>query len=253
MEWYNRMIPTYSSKRADAIITVSHAARESIMEHLKLKDDRLFVTHEAPNPFFQQIKDEQRIESMRRKYDLPSNFILAIGSADPRKNINRLVHAYALLSKELQDKYHLVIVWTHSFLADELSDQIEKLHLTNNIHFLKSVPNDDLVVLYGAASLFAFPSLYEGFGLPPLEAMACGAPVIASDNSSIPEIVGDAALLFNPENAEDISSVMKRVLMNDSLRFSMGEKGITHATTFSWDKCAQETVAVYNKVSMKFH
>jgi len=249
MEWYNRMIPTYSSKRADAVITVSHAARESIMEHLKLKDGRLFVTHEAPNPFFKRIEDVQRIESVQQKYNLPQKFVLAIGSADPRKNISRLVDAYALLPTELKNIYHLAIVWTHSFLADELSDQIEKLQLTNNIHFLKSVPNDDLVVLYSITSLFAFPSLYEGFGLPPLEAMACGAPVVAADNSSIPEIVGEAALLFDSQDVEEMSSVMKRILNNDPLRLSLSQKGIERATSFSWDKCARETMAVYQAVT----
>ena len=248
MEWYNRMIPAYSSRRADAIITVSYAARESIMEHLKLKDEHLFVTHEAPNPLFKRVVDNHHIEFVRRKYDLPPNLILAIGSADPRKNISRLVQAYSLLSKELQETYELVIVWTHSFLADELSEQIEKLNLADNIQFLTSVPNEDLVVFYSIASLFAFPSLYEGFGLPPLEAMACGAPVIAADNSSIPEIVGDAALLFDAQDEVEISSVLQRILSNDPLRLSLSKKGIERAASFSWDKCARETIDVYKTV-----
>lgn len=248
MEMYNRMIPTYSSKKAEAIITVSNAARESINEHLKLKNDRLFVTHEAPNPLFKQVKDEQRIESVRRKYDLPSNYVLAIGSADPRKNISRLVRAYSLLSKELQNKYQLVIVWTHSFLADELSEQIEKFQLAGNVHFLKFVPNDDLVVLYSLASLFAFPSLYEGFGLPPLEAMACGSPVAAADNSSIPEIVGDTALLFDAQDVVGMSVVIGKILSDGSLRMSLSQKGMERAASFSWDKCARETIQVYNHV-----
>lgn len=248
MEWYNRIIPTYSSRRADVIITVSHAARESIMEHLKLKGDHLFVTHEASNPLFKQVKDEQRIAVVRRTYNLPSNFILAIGSADPRKNISRLVQAYSLLSSELQKKYHLVIVWTHSFLANELSEQIEKLQLADSIHFLKSVPNKDLVVLYSVASLFAFPSLYEGFGLPPLEAMACGAPVAAADNSSIPEIVGDAALLFDARDVNRMSMMISNILSNDSLQMSLSKKGMERAAEFSWERCASETIEVYKIV-----
>ena len=248
MEGYNRMIPAYSSRRADAIITVSHAARESILEYLKLKDYRLFVTHEAPNPLFKQVKDQQHIQTVQRKYELPLKFVMAIGSADPRKNITRLVQAYSQLPKELRDEFHLVIVWTHSFLADELSEQIKVLQLTSYVHFLRSVSNNDLVVLYSLASLFAFPSLYEGFGLPPLEAMACGAPVIAADNSSIPEIVGDAALLFKADDIDEIYGVMKRVLMDDPLRLTMGKKGMERAATFSWDKCARETLDVYSAV-----
>jgi glycosyltransferase involved in cell wall biosynthesis len=248
MEWYNRMIPAYSSKRAEAVITVSYAARESIMEHLKLKKDHLFVTHEAPNPLFKQVKDEQQIESVRHKYDLPPNFILAIGSADPRKNISRLVQAYSLLSKELQNQYQLVIVWTHSFLAGELSEHIEKLRLANSIRFLVSVPNNDLLLIYNIASLFAFPSLYEGFGLPPLEAMACGVPVVAADNSSIPEIVGDAALLFDAQDVNGMSAVMHQVLTNESVKMRLQKDGLGRSAQFSWDKCGRETIAVYNSV-----
>lgn len=248
MEHYNRMIPAYSSKRAKAIITVSHAARESILEHLKLDGDHIFVTHEAPNPLFTKIKDEQRIRSVQSKYSLPANYILAIGSADPRKNIGRLVQAYSLLSKELRDEFQLVIVWTHSLLADELAEQIEKLDLTGHVHFLRSVPNEDLAVLYSLTSLFAFPSLYEGFGLPPLEAMACGAPVIAADNSSIPEIVGDAALLFNAGDVEELCAIMHSVLGNEKLRTSLSEKGVKHVSSFSWDKCARQTIDVYKTV-----
>lgn len=248
MEWYNRVIPRYAIKVASAIITVSNAARKSIKEHLKLDDDHIFVTHEAPNPLFKQIKDEQCIASVRDKYNLPANFILAIGSADPRKNISRLVQAYSRLPRELQETFQLAIVWTHSFLAHELSEQIEKLQLANRLTFLESVPNSDLVSLYNAASLFAFPSLYEGFGLPPLEAMACGAPVVAADNSSIPEIVGDAALLFNAQDVDEISNGIRRILTDGTLRAIMSKKGVERAASFSWDKCARETINVYKTV-----
>ena len=247
------MIPAYSSRRADAIITVSHAARRVFMEYLKLKDDRLFVTHEAPNPLFKQVKDEQRIQIVQRKYDLPLKFVMAIGSADPRKNIARLVQAYSQLPKELRDEFHLVIVWTHSFLADGLSEQIKVLQLTSYVHFLRSVSNNDLVVLYSLASLFAFPSLYEGFGLPPLEAMACSVSVIAAGNSSIPEIVGDAAFFFSAEDVDEIYGVMKRVLMDTPFRLTMGKKGMERAATFSWDKCARETINVYKTVFESRH
>jgi glycosyltransferase involved in cell wall biosynthesis len=248
MEWYNRVIPRYAARSASVIITVSHAARESIAEYLQLSIDHIVVTHEAPNPLFKQIKDEQRFETVRRKYNLPANFILAIGSADPRKNISRLVQAYSLLSPELREKYQLAIVWTHSFLAHELSIQIDKLQLSNNVSFLESVSNNDLVSLYNAASLFAFPSLYEGFGLPPLEAMACGVPVVAADNSSIPEIVGDAALLFEAQDVDGMSNAMRQILIDDTLRTTLSKKGVERAASFSWDRCARETIDVYETV-----
>jgi glycosyltransferase involved in cell wall biosynthesis len=152
------------------------------------------------------------------------------------------------LSNELRERFQLVLVWTHSFLAHELSEQIARLQLSNHVHFLESVSNDDLVSLYNAASLFAFPSLYEGFGLPPLEAMACGAPVVAAANSSIPEIVGDAALLFNAQDVEGMADTLRRVLTDVSLRKAMIKKGIERATIFSWDRCACETIDVYETV-----
>jgi glycosyltransferase involved in cell wall biosynthesis len=248
MELYNRSVPKYAIRRANAIITVSHAARKSIEEHMRLKNGRLFVTHEAPNPLFKQVMDERAIAAIRARYNLPERFILAIGSADPRKNIRGLAQAYSLLPYDLKEQFRLVVVWTHSFLAGELSAFVDDLQISDHVHFLGNVSNEDLMWLYNIAALFAFPSLYEGFGLPPLEAMACGAPVIAADNSSIPEIVDDAALLFNAEDVNEISSVMKRALMNDSLRSSMSKKGLERVVSFSWERCGRETLAVYEDV-----
>ena len=248
MGWYNSAVSKQAIERASAIITVSQAAKESILEHIKLENTRIFVTHEAVKPAFRQVKDSQPINVIRHKYHLPSDFILAIGSPDPRKNISRLVQAYSLLPKDLREKYLLVIVWTHSLLAHEIADQAERSQLGNNIRFLQSVSDDDLILLYNAASLFAFPSLYEGFGLPPLEAMACGAPVVAANNSSIPEIVGDAAVLLDAQDVNAICNSMNRILTDNSLRTAMINKGIERAASFSWEKCARETLAVYKSV-----
>lgn len=248
MEWYNRYLPYYASKRASAIVTVSYAAKKSIVEQLKIDKDRVFVTHEAANPIFKPIKDRKLIDNIRSKYNLPPNFIMAIGSADPRKNIRKLVEAFSRLPSELREKYNLVVIWTHSFLAHDLFKSIEKLGIKGDVKFLEYVPNEDLVFLYNAAALFVFPSLYEGFGLPPLEAMSCGVPVIAANNSSIPEVVDTAALLFNAENSEEISATITRALTDDSLRISLVEKGITQAASFSWDKCGFETLNIYKSV-----
>lgn len=245
MEWYNRLIPKYASGYASAVITVSQASKESIIDYLGLDAKHIFVTHEAASPSFQPVRDTKRIQSIRIKYDLQSNFILAIGSADPRKNISALVEAYASLPEEVRENYRLAIVWTHSFLADKLSKQVDELGLWNKIKFLQQVSNDDLALLYNAASLFAFPSLYEGFGLPLLEAMACGVPTVAAGNSSIPEIVGDAALLFDATNVEEMAATMNLVLSDESLQVGLKSKGIERANTFSWEKCALETVNVY--------
>lgn len=245
MEKYNYAIPNAAMKRASAVITVSRAARESIVEYSHLWADRIFVTYEAASPSFKQIKTEQVLETVRQKYDLTADFILAIGSADPRKNITTLVQAYALLPQELKERYQLVIVWTHSLLADELSKKLEQLGVAEHVRFLRQVSTDDLVLLYNLASLFVFPSLYEGFGLPLLEAMACGVPVIASNNSSIPEVVGEAALLFDARDSQGVSAAIRSVLTDETIKLRLRDAGLKRAAEFSWEKCAHETVVCY--------
>jgi alpha-1,3-rhamnosyl/mannosyltransferase len=156
-----------------------------------------------------------------------------------------LVQAYSLLPHELREEYCLVIVWTHSLLADKLSAQVRDLGLERKVQFLQNVSNEDLVQLYNAASLFAFPSLYEGFGLPLLEAMSCGTPVVAANNSSIPEIVDDAALLFEAMNPKEISETIADVLNHEEVRSNLIQKGHKRNAIFSWEKCARQTLSVY--------
>lgn len=245
MERYNHLIPKRAAHQAAVILTVSHAARESIIHHLGVAADRVQVTYEAPNPMYRRIDGRENIEALRQARQLPSEFILAIGSADPRKNISTLVQAYASLPANLRERFKLVIVWTHTLLTTELAGQVERLGLTNQVQFLKQVSNEELVLLYNTADLFVFPSLYEGFGLPPLEAMACGAPVVAANNSSIPEIAGDAALFFQAEDATGIASVIAKVLADETLRLDLINKGYQHVSTFSWEKCARQTIGAY--------
>jgi len=251
MEWYYRFVPPFAARNASAVLTVSRASKETIVQHLRLSPDRVFVTHEAASHIFRQVADRQKIETIRRKYNLAADFVLAIGSADPRKNISTLVQAYAMLPVSKQERYQLAIVWTHRFLAPSLTRQVTALGIQNRVRFLEQIPDDELVLLYNAASLFVFPSLYEGFGLPVLEAMACGTPVVAANNSSIPEIVGDAALLFDAEDSGAMADVIAQVLARKALQMSLIEKGLHQAASFSWAKCARETAAVYRQVLWK--
>jgi glycosyltransferase involved in cell wall biosynthesis len=247
MEWYYRLVPQFAARHASAILTVSEAAKQSIVHHLGITADKVWVTYEAASHIYRPVDDAHQIEAVRQKYELTSEFILAIGSADPRKNLSTLVKAYALLPTTMREQYKLVIVWTHHFLATELADQVEELELTTRVQFLKQVPNEDLVLLYNAAALFVFPSLYEGFGLPPLEAMACGTPVVAANNSSIPEIVGDAALLVQAQDTEGMAAMIAQVLTGETVQTSLAEKGLRQAARFSWEKCARQTIAGYSK------
>lgn len=245
MDRYYRSVPRWAARRAAAVITVSRAAKDSIVEQLGLDARRVTVTYEAPAPSFRRIADAGQIEAARRRHGLESGFILAIGSADPRKNLQTLVAAFALLPQDLRARYRLVIVWTHSLLAPTLNDTIQSLGLKERVRCLERVSDADLVLLFNAASVFVFPSLYEGFGLPPLEAMACGTAVVASNNSSIPEVLGDAALLVDGEDRTSIANAMARVLTDADRRATLIERGLQRVGRFSWEKCARETLKAY--------
>ncbi len=247
MEWYYRWVPQFAARKANAILTVSEAAKASIVQNLDAAAERVWVTLEAANSNFRPIDDARQLDEVRSKFNLSSAFILAIGSADPRKNLSTLIQAYARLPISQRDAYPLAIVWTHDLLEAELANQIAQLGLQDNLHFLKGVTNNDLVLLYNAAALFVFPSLYEGFGLPVLEAMACGTPVVASNNSSIPEIAGDAALLVGAVDVQGMAEAMTRVLTDESVRRTLKQKGLARAAGFSWEQCASQTIAVYTK------
>lgn len=245
MQWYYRIVTQRAVRNASAILTVSQAAKDSIVQHLKLDGKAIFVIHEAANSIYRQIGDARQIEKIRHQYQLPGEFVLAIGSADPRKNIAALLRAYALLPVALRKQYNLAVVWTHHFLETELAKLVEELGLARCVQFLHQVSNEDLVLLYNAASLFAFPSLYEGFGLTLLEAMACGTPVVAANNSSIPEIVGDAALLIEAQDVKAIADAMTRVLTDDTVQTNLIKKGLERSANFSWEKCARQTIDAY--------
>jgi glycosyltransferase involved in cell wall biosynthesis len=245
IDWYNYLEPNYAIRKAAAIITVSHASKNSIIEILGMDSENIVVTHEAAGSAFRRIDDRAQLEPVRKKYDLPSSFLLAIGAADPRKNIEALIHAYALLPAALRMVHKLVIVWTHPFLTREISRLVDDLDLIRNVRFLRQVPNEDLVLLYNAAALFVFPSRYEGFGLPLLEAMACGVPVVAANNSSIHEVAGDAAVYFDANDHQTITDAMLRMLGDDAMKADLVHKGLARAATFSWGRCARETLDVY--------
>jgi glycosyltransferase involved in cell wall biosynthesis len=248
MDTYYRFVPERAARNAAAVLTVSHAAKDSIVQYLDLPYEKIFVTYEAANSIYRQVDDEDQIEAMCQKFKLKSEYILALGSADPRKNISTLVQAYSLLPVALQQRYRLVIVWTHHFLASELNEKIQRLGLKDQVQFLQQVSDENLALLYNAASLFVFPSKYEGFGLPLLEAMACGTPVTASSNTSIPEIAGDAALYFSADDANAMAGQMAQLLMDRELQKALIIKGFERASKFSWMNCGLQTLKVYERI-----
>lgn len=250
MGWYYRTMPKLAAQRAAAVITVSQAAKRSIVAELGLAPEQVAVTYEAAGPGFGRIDDVQKLAQVRRRFGLAQDFILAIGSADPRKNIATLITAYSHLPQALQVRHPLVVVWTHSLLSEQMAHQVESLGLSERVRFVQRVSDEELACLYTLATLFVFPSRYEGFGLPLLEAMACGAPVVAANNSSIPEVTGDAAILVAADDAPALAAAVTTVLSDASQRRGLIERGYMRAASFSWARCANETMQVYQEVCL---
>lgn len=245
---YNRWVPQWAARRAQHIIAVSHAAKADIVRQLSVSSERISVVHNAIKPIFRPNGSKVRLEAIRRRYGLDKEFILGVGSADPRKNMVGLVSAYARLPPEQRSRYQLGIVWTHSFLQQELLNTIDQLGVRGQMRFLERVPDEDLAFLYNAATLFVFPSHYEGFGLPPLEAMACGTPVVAANNSSIPEVIGDAGVLVDSTDFDALGRAMERALDDAALRAELSQKGLGRVKQFSLERFGRETLEVYEKV-----
>ena len=236
-------------RRADRIIAVSESTRRDIVRLVGVPEGKISVIYEGANPIFQPLdnKDELR-ESLRRKYGFSGEFILFVSTIEPRKNIQTLLRAY----RQLLDDYHLdvnlILAGKKGWKFEEVFDTIEELKLADRVFCLGRVPTADLVWLYNTARVFAFPSFYEGFGLPPLEAMACGTPVVVSSVSSLPEVVGDAGLMVDPLETDELTVALWRLISDDALRQELITKGLQRAAAFSYEKMARETLAVYRRL-----
>ncbi|MEW6231871.1 MAG: glycosyltransferase family 1 protein [Chloroflexota bacterium] len=245
--WYLTLMMPRFIRRADAVITVSECSRRDLVRLYRLDQARIHVIYEGIDDHFRPVEDREVLAAVRRQYGLPDGFILYVGTIEPRKNLTTLLKAYQTLKGQgLESK--LVIVGKKGWLYQDFFRRLRELGLEGQVIFPGYVPDDDLPAIYSAAQVFAFPSLYEGFGLPPLEAMACGAPVVCSNTSSLPEVVGDAAILVNPRDVGEIVAAIERVIADSTLRDAMRAKGIAQAAKFSWERAARETLEVYANV-----
>lgn len=243
-----RLLLPLAARRATAVITVSHHARQELIDVLKLTPEKVHVIHEAAPPHIQPVTNADRLKPIQQKYQLPQQFILYVGTIEPRKNLQRLIDAVGRLHKQGLTP-HLVMVGPNGWLMNGALEQtIADCGLNNYVHYLGYVPQEDLAGIYSLATLFAFPSLYEGFGLPPLEAMACGVPVLTSLHSSMSEVCGSAAYLVNPKDEADIAKGLRELLTQPELCDDMRRIGRERAQTFSWDRVAAETAVLYEKV-----
>jgi glycosyltransferase involved in cell wall biosynthesis len=244
--WYlNAAMPLYC-RRATAIITVSEWSKQDIVSHYGLDPAKVTVIHEAASPEFALLPD-RLVADARRHYGLPERFLIHVGTIEPRKNLARLIEALARLRAEGL-AIPLVAVGSRGWLYEGFFRKLEELGMADLVHLPGYVPAGDLPLLYNAASAAILPSVYEGFGLPLLEAMACGAPTISSNTSSLTEIGGEAAHYFDPYDIEAMASAIRTVWCDAALRREMRRRGLRQAARFSWDRAAAETCAVYDSL-----
>jgi glycosyltransferase involved in cell wall biosynthesis len=245
--WYlNAAMPLYC-RRASTIIAVSHATKQDLVRFYGLDPAKISVVHEAAAPHFLPAPPDQ-IAHVRARYGLPDHYLLHVGTIEPRKNLNRLLKAIHRLRK-VEESIRLVVVGSKGWLYQGFFQRLAELELSEVVHLPGYVPDADLPAVYSGARLVVVPSLYEGFGLPVLEGMACGAPVVCSNTSSLPEVGTDAAHYFDPT---DVSGMAERILAiwrGEGLREEMRRQGLARAAHFSWDRAADETLAVYTKTA----
>jgi glycosyltransferase involved in cell wall biosynthesis len=241
-------------RHARHIIVPSESTKQDLGALLGVPSDKVSVIYEAADPIFAPAADPgaeaQARAYVRRQYGLPETFVLFVGTIEPRKNVSGLLEAFRhLLDKYSVEGVGLAIAGGRGWLYREVLAMIDSLKLRNSVHLLGRVPDEDLRRLYIAARCHVHPAHYEGFGLPPLEAMACGTPTIVSNVSSLPEVVGDAAILIDPKNWEEMAVAMNRLITDDALHAELRAKGLQRAKLFSWDLAAEKTMDVYRQVA----
>jgi glycosyltransferase involved in cell wall biosynthesis len=232
-----------SVRRASHIITVSENSKKEIVDYYKIPESMVSVIYNAIDHKDFYPRGGSEIKKVIKKYNLPERYIHIHGTIEPRKNIEGLLNAYAMLGRELQENYGLVISGGKGWNDESIYKLIDELKAAgHNIVLPGYIETGDLPAIYSGASLFVLPSFYEGFGVPPLEAMACGVPVIVSDNSSLPEVVGDAAIKIKAGDTEGLAKQMQRVFEDDKLAGRLRKHGLTQAAKFSWDESAARLV-----------
>jgi glycosyltransferase involved in cell wall biosynthesis len=244
----NRPLARVAAQLADAVVTVSQSARRDLLAFYRIPETRVSVSHEAAGPGFTVISDGMKRARIRLRYALPERFVLYVGAIEPRKNLLRLVDAFAAARRQGL-AHELVCVGPYGWSSRGLYDHVDRLGLRRLIHFTGYVPAEDLPVIYNLAEIFVFPSIYEGFGLPVVEAMACGTAVVTSSTSSLDEIAAQAALTVDPYEVEALTAAIVTVGKDDDLRRELSRRGLVRAREFSWSRAAKEMLALYGRVA----
>ncbi|GAB4460939.1 MAG: glycosyltransferase family 1 protein [Anaerolineae bacterium] len=244
--YYNGQIAR-AVRQAHHILADSEATKADLVDLLGAPPQKVTVHMLGVDPAFAP-QPAAAVEAMRARYGLPAGYLLFVGTFEPRKNLPGLLHAYRLLRDELPDTPPLALVGRRGWLYADVFDLVRALDLTAHVHWLEDTPGADLPALYSGATALVMPSFYEGFGLPALEAMACGAPVVASDRASLPEVVGPAGVLVNPDDAAHIADALRRVVVDSELRASLAREGLARARAFTWRRTAEVVLRVYRAV-----
>jgi glycosyltransferase involved in cell wall biosynthesis len=237
-----------SVRRADLVLADSESTKRDLIELLDVPVERVRVVMAGVDAHFQPVTDMAELTRIREHYHLPERFILSVGTLQPRKNFTGLIEAFHQMRQRTQAPQQLVIVGQKGWLYEGIFAKVAELGLEEQVSFLGFVADDDLPALYTLADLFAFPSFYEGFGIPILEAMACGTPVVASDASSLPEVVGDAGVMVKPEDIAALSKALERALEDSILRAGLIARGQEQARRFTWEQSARQLYAAYQSV-----
>jgi len=238
-----------ASKKAQKIITCSNYTKNDLLKILNSPKEKIEVVYLGVSSKFKIIHEKNKIELVKKKYGIDNKYILYVGNLKPHKNVKRLVDAYNLLPETIKREYNLVLAGGQSKRLTKGNKQLGLRDLQSTI-FVGHILDEDLPALYSSAELFAFPSLYEGFGLPPLEAMACGCPVVSSNTSSMPEVLGDAALFFNPYHVEEMSLAIGQMLKDENLRKMYRQKGLDRAKLFTSERMTNKILNVFKSVLM---
>ena len=240
-----------SARKAAHILALSEFAREDIIATYSLNPDKVSAVPLAAASHFGPVKDEKELQRVRQTYGIEDDYILTVGSIQPRKNLHRLLSAYSLLRRTRPEVKlpKLLLVGKCAWLYDETLRAIKELEVSDLVVLTGYVPEADLPALYSGARCFVYPSYFEGFGLPPLEAMQCGTPVIVGNRTSLPEVVGDAALLVDPFSVESIAAAIENLIRDSDLCTTLRVKGLERARLFDWRETARQTLAVYEKAA----
>jgi glycosyltransferase involved in cell wall biosynthesis len=241
---YLHLSTWFSAHAARHVIAISEATKRDLIKHYKIKPGKIEVIYHGRDPIFTPVTDTAKIEQTLKKYGINQPYCVHIGTLQPRKNLGVLVQAWDILRARMESPPQLLLAGKRGWLYDSLLQSVKERNLGDLVKFADYVERDDLPTLYSAALALTFPSLYEGFGLPPLEAMSCGTPVLASTASSVPEVVGDAGILLDPKDAGAWADAVQRVVQDDSLREDLSRRGLVRANQFTWERCARETLSV---------